>query len=90
LSIKLDGLTLFTVPLLLEPQLGIDHPNIASSLNNLAFLYSSQGRYSKAESLYKRSLKINERQLGSNHPLVATSLNNLASLYSTFRLDGTP
>ena len=31
-----------------EAQLGIEHPNTLSSLNNLAFLYQAQGRYGKA------------------------------------------
>ncbi|MBV8313429.1 MAG: tetratricopeptide repeat protein, partial [Planctomycetaceae bacterium] len=29
---------------ILEAQLGPDHPDVARSLNNLAFLYQSQGR----------------------------------------------
>jgi tetratricopeptide (TPR) repeat protein len=65
----------------LEKQLGENHPNVATSLNNLAGLYKSQGKYNEAESLYRRSLSIWEKQLGENHPLVATSLNNLAELY---------
>ena len=32
--------------------LGVDHPDLADSLNNLANLYRAQGRYSKAEPLY--------------------------------------
>ncbi len=64
-----------------ESRLGVDHPLVATSLNNLAELYKSQGKYSEAEPLYLRSLKICERQLGAEHPDVATSLNNLASFY---------
>jgi tetratricopeptide (TPR) repeat protein len=52
------------------------------SLNNLADLYSDQGRYSEAEPLFKRSLAIDEKALGPSHPYVATSLNDLASLYN--------
>ncbi|MEH2260506.1 tetratricopeptide repeat protein, partial [Nostoc sp.] len=33
-----------------------DHPNVAGSLNNLALLYDSQGRYSDAEPLYSEAL----------------------------------
>jgi hypothetical protein len=32
--------------------LGEDHPHVATSLNNLAGLYDSQGRYDQAEPLY--------------------------------------
>jgi hypothetical protein len=51
------------------------------SLNGLALLYDSQGRYNDAEPLYLQSLDIRKRQLGNDHPDVATSLNNLAQLY---------
>jgi tetratricopeptide (TPR) repeat protein len=58
-------------------------PDLADSLNNLAYLYYSIGRYAEAEPLYVRSLAIREEQLGANHPDTATSLNNLASLYES-------
>ena len=61
--------------------MGADHPDVATSLNNLAGLYQLQGRYSEAEPLYGRSPAIMEQQLGAGHPDVATSLNNLAELY---------
>ena len=61
--------------------LGENHPDVATSLNNLAKLYHDQGRYTEAEPLYQRSLQIREAQLGKDHPHVATSLNNLAALY---------
>ncbi|HBB30385.1 MAG TPA: kinesin, partial [Cyanobacteria bacterium UBA9273] len=54
---------------------------VATSLNNLAELYSSQGRYSEAEPLFRQALEMYKRLLGENHPHVATSLNNLALLY---------
>ncbi|MDK2459800.1 tetratricopeptide repeat protein, partial [Aphanizomenon sp. PH219] len=53
------------------------------SLNNLAGLYESQGRYNDAEPLYLQSLDIRKRQLGDDHPDVASSLNNLAGLYES-------
>ncbi|MBD2256285.1 tetratricopeptide repeat protein, partial [Pseudanabaena sp. FACHB-2040] len=64
-----------------EEQLGANHPDTATSLNNLAGLYQGTGRYREAEPLYVRALQIVEEQLGENHPDTATSLNNLASLY---------
>ena len=66
-----------------EKALGLDHLNVATSLNNLAVLYGTQGRYADAEPLYKRSLTIYEKALGPDHPDVATSLTNLAVLYGT-------
>jgi tetratricopeptide (TPR) repeat protein len=64
-----------------EKALGPDHPDVATSLNNLAELYRAQGRYSEAEPLYQRALAIYEAVLGAEHPNVAASFNNLAELY---------
>ncbi|MEB3291352.1 MAG: CHAT domain-containing protein, partial [Leptolyngbya sp.] len=61
--------------------LGDRHPNVATSLNNLALLYQAQGRYGEAEPLYQESLAIRREQWGDRHPDVANSLNNLALLY---------
>src|ERR687885_1299927 len=66
---------------ILEKNLGAEHPLIATSLNNLAYLYDEQGNYSQAEPLLQRALAIREKVLGKEHPAVATSLNNLAGLY---------
>ena len=60
-----------------EQNVGSDHPDVATSLNNLAFLYENQGDYAKAEPLYKRSLAIREKTLGLYHPDVGQSQNNL-------------
>lgn len=54
--------------------------DLAATLNNLATLNRKQGKYNKAESLYKRSLAIWERILGPEHPHVAASLETYASL----------
>ncbi len=54
---------------------------MATSLNNLAGLYQTQGHHAVVEPLYERSLAIVEKALGPEHPDVATSLNNLAVLY---------
>ncbi|MEH1837687.1 MAG: tetratricopeptide repeat protein, partial [Nostoc sp.] len=51
------------------------------SLNNLAELYCSIGRYNEAEPLFQQALELRKRLLGDNHHNVATSLNNLALLY---------
>ncbi|MGB7445248.1 MAG: tetratricopeptide repeat protein, partial [Coleofasciculaceae cyanobacterium] len=63
--------------------LGSEHPDVATSLNNLAYLYESQGRYEQAEPLYHQALEMYQRLLGQEHPDVATSLNNLAALYQS-------
>ncbi|MEO1375278.1 MAG: tetratricopeptide repeat protein [Cyanobacteria bacterium J06635_10] len=49
-------------------RLGENHPDTGTSLNNLAYLYNSQGRYEEAEALYIQAVDIAERVLGANHP----------------------
>jgi hypothetical protein len=61
-----------------EKALGPEHPDVATSLNNLAGLYANQGRYAKVESLYQRALAIYEEALGPEHPDVVARLENYA------------
>ncbi|MFW5764742.1 MAG: tetratricopeptide repeat protein, partial [Coleofasciculus sp.] len=63
-----------------KERLGNDHPDVATSLNDLALLYYLQGRYKEAEPLYQQALELRKRLLGNEHPDVATSLYNLANL----------
>jgi tetratricopeptide (TPR) repeat protein len=60
---------------------GDRHLDTATSLNNLAELYRSMGRYKSALPLYEQALEIHQSVLGDRHPDTATSLNNLAGLY---------
>jgi tetratricopeptide (TPR) repeat protein len=65
---------------------GIGRLVVADSLNSLAALYQSQGRYADAEPLYKRASLIAEKliaekAIGPDHPAIATLLSNLAELY---------
>jgi CHAT domain-containing protein/tetratricopeptide (TPR) repeat protein len=60
--------------------LGPDHPDVATGLNNLALLLQATNRLSEAEPLMRRALAIGERSLGPDHPDVAAGLNNLAAL----------
>ncbi len=43
-----------------ENTFGPNHPQVATSLNNLALLYQAQGKYAEAEPLYKRALVMGE------------------------------
>ncbi len=51
-----------------EKNVGPNHPDVATSLNNLALLYKTQGQYAQAEPLYKQALAIWEKALGPDHP----------------------
>jgi len=64
----------------LEAKLGPEHPDVATSLNNLAELLRAQGKYAEAEPLSRRVLAIYEKALGHEHPRVAEGQNNLAAL----------
>ena len=56
------------------------HPEVASTLTDLAVLYDAQGHYGQAESLYERALAIREQSLGTNHPDTKKSRDNLAAI----------
>jgi tetratricopeptide (TPR) repeat protein len=63
-----------------EKALGPEHPETATSLNNLALLLQHQSDYARARPLHECALTIREKALGPQHPITATSLSNLASL----------
>ena len=63
-----------------EAKLGPDHPDVATSLNNLGLVpKEGQGDLAGARAHLERALKIREATLGPEHPDVAQSLNNLGS-----------
>jgi serine/threonine-protein kinase len=57
---------------------GEDHPEVGTTLNNLALTLERLGKYSEAEPLHRESLALRQRLLGHDHPKVAVALNNLA------------
>lgn len=61
---------------------GEKHPDVATSLDNIAAIYRVQKHYENAKPLYYQALEIRQYLFGEKHPDVATSLNNLANLYS--------
>lgn len=63
-----------------QTRLGVNHPAISASLNNLAGFYQAQGEYAKAETLLNWALEVNQK-MGEETLDLATSLNNLAGLY---------
>jgi len=79
-----------------EKTFGPDHPDVATSLNNLVSLLRNQvgcfwehpidagiiaqGKYDDAIPLNERALRIYEKTLGPDHPAVAKSINNHAVL----------
>ncbi|CAN0326101.1 unnamed protein product, partial [Ectocarpus sp. 8 AP-2014] len=64
-----------------ENSLGPEHPDVATSLKNLAVLLHNQVRaFNTAEPLYARCQAIQEKVLGPEHSSLATTLNNRAYL----------
>ena len=61
---------------------GEEHPDFATSLNNLAGVYAAMGNHAAAVTLYRQALEIKRHVLGEQHPEFATSLFNLAALYA--------
>ena len=61
-------------------------PDLASSYNNLAVLYSDTQRFTESEAMQKQAIEIRKRLAKSNpqayEPDLASSYNNLAILYS--------
>jgi len=62
-----------------EDALGPEHPDTATSLNNLATLLNAQGDFAGARSLCERALAICEKALGPEHSGTARSLDSLAA-----------
>ena len=72
----------FKKAIALQQELDVE-AELSISLNYLALLYGSQGRYSEAEPLFLQALEIGRRSLPEDHPSLANHLNNLAGLYQS-------
>ncbi len=60
-----------------EHYLGSEHPDVATSLNNLGILYLNQQQYSQAQSYLEQALAILQDKLGSNHPYTQSATQSL-------------
>jgi hypothetical protein len=58
--------------------LGEEHPDMLTSINNLALTYENQGRWKEAKELEVRVMEMRTTVLGEEHPDTLTSMNNLA------------
>lgn len=64
-----------------QKELSTEHPDYATNLENLGWVYLAAGYYSKAVPAYTELISIKENLLGNQHPDYATLVNNLATLY---------
>jgi eukaryotic-like serine/threonine-protein kinase len=65
---------------LFESSVGSEHPEIATTLNNLASSLLIEGRYDEARSNIERALELYMRSHGPEHPRVANAMINLAGV----------
>ena len=69
--------------------LGADHPETATSLNNLAGLYRAQGRYVEAAPMVMEAVEIMERVLGVEHPNTKIVRDNYERLLAEMKEENT-
>ena len=62
--------------------LGENHPDTLTIMNNLAMTYYDQGRYEEAEKLQKQAFQIRREVVGETHLHTQISRSNLASIYT--------
>jgi len=60
---------------------GTEHPQVASTLCDLAYLYDAQGKYKRAESLFERVVYLWEHVWGPTHPALERPLRGLGTIY---------
>ena len=63
-----------------ERLLGLVHPDVGITCNNLASLYNTRGQDAMSLLLYRRALVIFEKALGRGHPHSRVCRENLAQL----------
>ncbi len=61
-----------------QEHLGAEHPDVASTLNNLGIVLTFLLRYDEAVARYDQSLRLHEKLEGPEHPNVALASHNLA------------
>jgi tetratricopeptide (TPR) repeat protein len=66
---------------LFEQHLGPEHPQVGSTLSQLAWLYLVRGKYAQAEQLFQQAVHLLEQALGTEHPTIASPLSGLAAVY---------
>lgn len=69
-----------------EAELGPNHPDLASTLNNLGVVCERTGNDDEAEHCYRRACAIVTAAFPAEHPFVATSRQNLAAFCESHAL----
>jgi tetratricopeptide (TPR) repeat protein len=66
---------------IIEQLQGVEHLDMAHSLNNLGYLLVTQGDYVGARFYLEQALEITEKVVGKEHPYTVHVLNNLGYLF---------
>ncbi|NGX34730.1 MAG: hypothetical protein K1060chlam1_01084, partial [Candidatus Anoxychlamydiales bacterium] len=53
-----------------------DHPDVVTSMSDLAWVLARQGHYNKAKFLYEKALAIGNNVLGKDHPRISTIMKD--------------
>ncbi|CAJ1966087.1 unnamed protein product [Cylindrotheca closterium] len=61
--------------------LGPEHPDTASTYNNIGVVFQNQGKYEDALEQYQRALEIRVKALGPEHPDTASTYNNMGIVF---------
>lgn len=64
-----------------KQNLGLKHPETLVYMNNLAYLYSTEGRFDDAEKLHLTTYELRKEVYGEDHQDTLTSMNNLGHVY---------
>jgi tetratricopeptide (TPR) repeat protein len=67
-----------------KKNLGDDHINYATTLNNLCITLEKLGDFEKAKACYLKVLEIKKKHLGEDHIDFAITLNNLCIILKNF------
>ncbi|KAH8806698.1 hypothetical protein DL96DRAFT_1822283 [Flagelloscypha sp. PMI_526] len=66
----------------MQKELGLEHPNTLTSMNDLASTYSDLGQHKDALKLKEQVLALRTQILGAEHPDTLITMNDLANTYS--------
>ena len=64
-----------------EKVLGKEHPDTATSYNNIGYVYSDKGDYDNALEYLFMAKDIREQKLGPEHPLSRNTYGNIGNVY---------
>ena len=63
--------------------IGVDHPDFALHLNNMAEFYRNTGQLEKSEQFHLKSIENTIKVFGEDYPPLAVSYHNVALLYTS-------